>query len=104
MYSVRGEDDLTEEHLKHLEGYHNSEPVRIGNAAHQQQQYDIYGEVLDATFLYHERVHKMLPKRWWDEVRFLADEAARCWSLPDNGIWEFRAGQSTFCIRSCFAG
>jgi GH15 family glucan-1,4-alpha-glucosidase len=93
MYSVRGEDDLPEHHLKHLEGYHNSQPVRIGNAAYQQQQYDIYGEVLDATFLYHERVHKLLPKRWWDEVRFLADEAARCWSLPDNGIWEFRAGQ-----------
>jgi GH15 family glucan-1,4-alpha-glucosidase len=96
MYSVRGEDDLTEENLKHLEGYHNSQPVRIGNAAHQQQQYDIYGEVLDATYLYHQRVHKMLPKRWWDEVRFLADEAARCWSLPDNGIWEFRAGQKHF--------
>jgi GH15 family glucan-1,4-alpha-glucosidase len=96
MYSVRGEDDLTEQHLQHLEGYCNSQPVRIGNAAYRQQQYDIYGEVLDATFLYHERVHKMLPKRWWDEVRFLADEAARCWSLPDNGIWEFRTGQKHF--------
>ena len=96
MYSVRGEYDLTEHHLQHLEGYHNSQPVRIGNAAYQQQQYDIYGEVLDATFLYHERVHKMLPKRWWDEVRFLADEASRRWTLPDNGIWEFRAGQKHF--------
>ena len=96
MYSVRGEDELTEHYLQHLEGYHNSQPVRIGNAAYQQQQYDIYGEVLDATFLYHERVHKTLPKRWWDEVSFLADEAARCWSLPDNGIWEFRTGQKHF--------
>ena len=96
MYSVRGEDNLTEEHLEHLEGYHNSRPVRVGNDAYHQDQYDIYGEVLDATFLYHQRVHKMLPERWWDEVRFLADEAARCWSLPDNGIWEFRAGQKHF--------
>ncbi len=96
MYSVRGEDDLTEHHLDHLEGYQRSQPVRIGNAAYQQQQYDIFGEALDATFLYHQRVHKALPQRWWDEVRFLADEAARCWSLPDNGIWEFRAGQKHF--------
>lgn len=96
MYSVRGEDDLTEYHLEHLEGYHNSQPVRIGNAAYQQQQYDIFGEALDAAFLYHERVHKALPKRWWDEVRFLAEEAERCWSLPDSGIWEFRAGQRHF--------
>ena len=96
MYSVRGEEDLPEQHLKHLEGYQNSQPVRIGNAAYQQQQYDIYGEVLDATFLYHQRVHKWLPQRWWDEVSFLADEAARCWSLPDNGIWEFRTGQKHF--------
>src|SRR5919106_6456307 len=96
MYSVRGQDDLTEHHLQHLEGYHNSQPIRIGNAAYQQEQYDIFGEVLDATFLYHERVHKPLPKRWWDEVSFLADEAARCWNLPDNGIWEFRAGQRHF--------
>lgn len=96
MYSVRGECDLTEHHLQHLEGYRNSQPVRIGNGAYLQQQYDIYGEVLDATFLYHQRVHKLLPKRWWDEVRFLADEACRCWVLPDNGIWEFRAGQKHF--------
>ena len=96
MYSVRGEVDLPEHHLQHLDGYHNSQPVRIGNAAYQQQQYDIYGEVLDATFLYHKRVHKELPKRWWDEVRFLADQATRCWRLPDNGIWEFRAGQKHF--------
>jgi GH15 family glucan-1,4-alpha-glucosidase len=96
MYSVHGEDNLPEHHLKHLEGYHNSQPVRIGNDAYQQQQYDVYGEVLDATFLYHERVHKLLPERWWDEVRFLADEAAHHWSLPDNGIWEFRAGQKHF--------
>lgn len=96
MYSVSGEDNLAEQHLDHLEGYRNSQPVRIGNDAYHQQQYDIYGEVLDATFLYHQRVHKMLPERWWDEVRFLADEAARVWSFPDNGIWEFRAGQKHF--------
>lgn len=96
MYSVRGEEDLSEHHLEHLDGYHNSQPVRIGNAAYQQQQYDIYGEVLDATFLYHQRVHKPLPERWWDEVSFLADEAAGCWTLPDNGIWEFRSGQKHF--------
>lgn len=96
MYSVRGEAGLAEYHLDHLSGYKNSRPVRIGNDAYRQQQYDIFGEVLDATFLYHERVHKMLPRRWWDEVRFLADEAVRCWRLPDNGIWEFRAGQKHF--------
>lgn len=96
MYSVRGETHLPEEHLDHLEGYRNSHPVRIGNAAYDQQQYDIYGEVLDAAFLYHERVRKQLPRRWWDEVLFLADEAARLWLMPDSGIWEFRVGPKHF--------
>ena len=96
MYSVRGEEELAESRLDHLEGYCHSRPVRVGNSAYQQEQHDIYGEVLDAAFLYHRRLNKPLPQRWWDEICFLADEAARCWRDEDYGIWEFRGGKKHF--------
>lgn len=96
MYSVRGEEELTETRLDHLEGYCHSKPIRLGNSAYRQEQHDIYGEVLDAAFLYHRRLNKPLPEKWWDEVCFLADQAARCWRKEDNGIWEYRTGKRHF--------
>jgi alpha,alpha-trehalase len=96
MYSIRGESVLPEATLDHLSGYRNSRPVRVGNAAVQQKQLDVYGEVLDAAFLYHQRLKKPLPQKWWDEVCFLAGEAARTWREPDQGIWEFRGQPKQF--------
>ncbi|MEE9325250.1 MAG: glycoside hydrolase family 15 protein, partial [Dehalococcoidia bacterium] len=54
MYGIDGRSQLTEETLDHLEGYKGSRPVRIGNAAHQQLQLDIYGELMDAVYLYNK--------------------------------------------------
>lgn len=96
MYSVRGEEELAETTLEHLEGYCRSRPVRLGNSAYRQEQHDIYGEVLDAAFLYHRRLKKPLPQRWWDEVCFLADRAAHVWRTKDHGIWEYRSGKKHF--------
>ena len=56
MYGIDGRSDLTEEDLDHLEGYRGSRPVRIGNAAHQQLQLDIYGELMDAVYLHNKYV------------------------------------------------
>lgn len=96
MYSVRGEEELAETTLEHLAGYCDSRPVRLGNAAYRQEQHDIYGEVLDAAYLYYRRLDKPLPQRWWDEVCFLADRAAHLWRSKDHGIWEYRSGKKHF--------
>ena len=96
MYGIRGESSLPEQTLAHLSGYRDSRPVRIGNAAFGQRQLDVYGEVLDAVHLYHERANLPVRAEWWDEVCLLADEAAARWREPDHGIWEVRGGPRHF--------
>jgi GH15 family glucan-1,4-alpha-glucosidase len=96
MYTVDGESHLPERMLEHLEGYRGSRPVRVGNAAFGQKQLDVYGEVLDAAHLYHERTQKPVRAEWWDELSFMADETARRWREPDHGIWEVRGGKRHF--------
>lgn len=96
MYSVRGESDLSEHTLDHLEGYRQSRPVRVGNSAFQQKQIDVYGQVLDAVHLYYEQVRRSVKEDWWDEVCFMADRAATHWREPDHGIWEVRVGKQHF--------
>ncbi|MBA3704066.1 MAG: glycoside hydrolase family 15 protein, partial [Rubrobacteraceae bacterium] len=54
MYGIDGRQDLTEETLDHLEGYRGSRPVRLGNGAYDQLQLDIYGELMDAVYLYNK--------------------------------------------------
>lgn len=96
MYQIDGGSDLEEQTLDHLAGYRDSRPVRIGNAAFQQKQLDVYGHVLDAALLYQERLRAPLPENWWNEVCFMANETVRHWRAPDNGIWEFRGGKKHF--------
>lgn len=93
MYGIRGEKNLTESILSHLTGYENSSPVRIGNAAFNQKQNDIYGVLLDVinTFL------KMIPcdpqtkESLWTVVRSIAKTVINSWAQPDRGIWEYRS-------------
>lgn len=96
MYRIDGSSDLEEQILDHLSGYRDSRPVRIGNAAFKQKQLDVYGHVLDAALLYHERMAAPLPQNWWNEIYFMADETVKNWREPDNGIWEFRSGKRHF--------
>jgi GH15 family glucan-1,4-alpha-glucosidase len=96
MYTVDGESHLPERTLDHLEGYRGSRPVRVGNAAFGQKQLDVYGEVLDAAHLYHERTRGPVRAQWWDELSFMADETARRWRETDHGIWEVRGGPRHF--------
>jgi GH15 family glucan-1,4-alpha-glucosidase len=95
MYGVAGEHDLAERELDHLRGWRDSGPVRVGNAAYDQRQLDVYGEVLDAVYRLREY---LVP---FDDVTCgflvgLADAAARDWHEADQGIWEVRGGPRHF--------
>ncbi len=95
MYSIRGEKKLTEYELDHLEGYKGSAPVRIGNAAYQQLQLDIYGELIDSIYLYNKYGETISQDLWFKlsaQVNWLCSN----WNQPDNGIWEGREGKRYF--------
>jgi GH15 family glucan-1,4-alpha-glucosidase len=95
MYGVAGERRLTELTLDWLPGYEGSRPVRAGNAASEQFQLDVFGEVLDA--MHQARMHDLerLPEAWSLQRRLLAFlESA--WKEPDDGIWEVRGGRRHF--------
>jgi len=95
MYRVDGSSDLTEEVLKHFEGWRGSRPVRIGNGAADQLQLDIYGEAMDAVFLGDS--HGMpIPHQGWLAVANMVDWVADNWDQPDEGIWETRGGRKDF--------
>ncbi|MDQ3640385.1 MAG: glycoside hydrolase family 15 protein [Actinomycetota bacterium] len=90
MYGVGGEHDLTERELPHLAGWRGSRPVRVGNAAWNQTQIDIYGEVLDAVVRLKDQIGT-LPETGCEFLADIADAAAAAWGRPDAGIWEARA-------------
>jgi GH15 family glucan-1,4-alpha-glucosidase len=89
MYGIDGRRDLTESFREDLTGYAGASPVRIGNAAYNQRQNDVYGAVLDSILL-HTRHSARLPKRLWPIVQSQAECATNVWREPDQGIWEAR--------------
>ncbi len=89
MYGVEGERDLTEHVLEHLAGYRGSAPVRVGNEAWQQDQLDVFGEVLDAAHLLEGQIREFAPPTQQLLVA-LANRAAGTWEQPDSGMWEAR--------------
>jgi GH15 family glucan-1,4-alpha-glucosidase len=89
IYGLGGQHFLTEVELDHLEGYRGAKPVRVGNAAATQAQHDIYGELLELAWEWHERGHQP-DDHYWMFLRELADTAAEVWGRPDRGIWELR--------------
>jgi len=95
MYTVDGRTDMKERELDHLEGYEQSRPVRIGNAAKDQFQLDIYGELLDAVYLADKYVHKISYDAWMNVTKTV-EYVCENWREPDAGIWEFRGGQKEF--------
>jgi GH15 family glucan-1,4-alpha-glucosidase len=95
MYGLAGERRLTELELDWLPGYENSKPVRIGNAACQQFQLDVYGEVMDAL-LQAQKVGLETDKNTWRVQVGLADFLESAWQEPDEGIWEIRGPRQHF--------
>ena len=95
MYGIDGRAELTEETLDHLEGYRGSRPVRIGNGAYGQLQLDIYGELMDAVYLYNKYVEP-IGYDGWTRLRRLVDWLCDNWKREDEGIWEVRGGRRHF--------
>ncbi len=95
MYGLDGRADLTETTLDHLEGYRGSRPVRVGNGAATQLQLDIYGELMDAVYLFNKFGRPISHDLWMDLTRLL-DWVCENWPRPDEGIWEVRGGQHEF--------
>jgi GH15 family glucan-1,4-alpha-glucosidase len=95
MYGIDGRHDLTEEILDHLDGYMGSRPVRIGNGAYNQLQLDIYGELMDALYLFNKHV-RPLGQDAWLVVSRVVDWVCDNWQRKDEGIWEVRSGPQDF--------
>jgi GH15 family glucan-1,4-alpha-glucosidase len=95
MYGLAGEKRMTEWEIPWLAGYEGSAPVRVGNAAAEQLQIDVFGEVMDA--LHQARVGSLRnPAEGWDFQCALTQHVEDIWSSPDEGIWEVRGGRQQF--------
>jgi GH15 family glucan-1,4-alpha-glucosidase len=89
MYGVNGHTRLEEQELDHLAGYGGARPVRIGNEAFEQEQLDIYGELMDSIYL-SNKYGRAISYDDWQGVRRVIDHVCESWHLPDAGIWEIR--------------
>jgi GH15 family glucan-1,4-alpha-glucosidase len=95
MYGVRGQRRLDELELPWLSGYENSKPVRIGNAASNQFQLDVYGEVLGTMYRAHQAGIENRETDWRLQAA-LMNFLESNWDKPDEGIWEVRGGRKHF--------
>ena len=91
MYRIGEQTPLHEEKLDNLEGYKGSSPVRIGNDASRQLQLDIYGELMDAVYLYN-KYGTPISFELWRHVRRTLNWVCDNWGRPDESIWEPRGG------------
>lgn len=98
LFDVNGGKELTEKTLPHLAGYMDSKPVRIGNAASEQKQLDIFGDALDAMYLFYiERdIGKMTEEVEWKLIYGMVESAIRDWREKDQSIWEFRTKRKQY--------
>jgi GH15 family glucan-1,4-alpha-glucosidase len=92
LYDVYGRSPQTERTLTHLAGYRSSRPVRIGNAAVDQLQLDVYGEVIDAV-THFVCAGGVLDRETRRMLCAFGDYVCRNWQEPDEGIWEPRSGR-----------
>lgn len=95
MYGVAGERRLVEYELPWLPGYEGSKPVRVGNAAADQVQLDVYGEVLDTLYAARRAGLATEASGWALECALVA-HLETIWDQPDDGIWEVRSGRKHF--------
>ncbi|MGW5283288.1 glycoside hydrolase family 15 protein [Streptomyces collinus] len=95
MYGIDGRTELPERELPHLKGHLGSAPVRVGNAAADQLQLDIYGALIDSVYLY-DKWAEPISSGQWDDVCHLVDWVCDHWDQPDEGVWETRGGRRNF--------
>src|SRR6516165_2636396 len=91
MYGLAGERRLTEIEIAWLPGYEESRPVRIGNAAWDQFQLDVYGETMSCLYTARKMGLSQVAEAW-EMPRALIENLERLWQRPDEGIWEVRGG------------
>src|SRR3954471_388485 len=101
-YGIRGERRLTEFELDELPGYEGSKPVRVGNAASEQFQLDVYGEVMGVAFIGVEAMGR-IEERLWPRWRNVVEPAGTIWREPDDGIWETRGPRQHFTYSKVMA-
>ena len=102
MYGIRGERRLTEFELEELPGYEGSKPVRVGNAASEQFQLDVYGEVMGVAFIGAEALGR-IEERLWPRWRTVVEHVEAIWREPDDGIWETRGPRQHFTYSKVMA-
>ena len=95
LYGIGGEAEAPERTLDHLHGYEGARPVRVGNAAYNQRQNDVWGAFLDSVWL-HTRSRDRLDDRVWAVLRDQVESALEHWREPDRGIWEVRGDPQHF--------
>jgi GH15 family glucan-1,4-alpha-glucosidase len=102
MYGLAGERYLLESEIPWLPGYEHSSPVRIGNAAHEQLQLDVFGEVMDV--FHHARLGGLSSRDTdWAFQRTLLEHLETVWDRPDEGNWEVRGGARQFTFSKVMA-
>ena len=95
VYGLTGERRLTEIDVDSLSGYRGCAPVRIGNAAYEQKQLDVYGEALDLAWQWQQRGHSP-DDDYWEFIEGMVDTVCERWAEPDRGIWESRGEPKHF--------
>jgi GH15 family glucan-1,4-alpha-glucosidase len=102
MYGLGGERVLREAEIEWLPGFENSKPVRVGNAASNQLQLDVFGEVMDAL---HQGRRGGLSRSldWWGLQQALIKHLSTVWQRPDEGIWEVRGEPQHFTYSKVMA-
>jgi GH15 family glucan-1,4-alpha-glucosidase len=102
MYGVTGKHRLPEWEVPWLDGYRGAKPVRVGNAATQQLQIDVYGEITDA--LHHGRHGKLdVSADGWELQKKMLEHLETIWQEPDHGIWEVRGDRQRFTYSKVMA-
>lgn len=102
MYGVAGERRLTETELDWLDGFEDSQPVRVGNGAYDQVQIDVVGEVMDA--MHQARSYGLEPDPVaWEIQKQMLSWLEDNWQHPDEGIWEVRSGRAHFTYSKVMA-
>jgi GH15 family glucan-1,4-alpha-glucosidase len=102
MYGIGGERRLTEYEIDWLPGYAHSRPVRVGNAAHEQLQLDVYGEVMDALYQAHAGGLDEFSTQWGFQ-RNVLEHLEAVWDQPDQGMWEVRTEPRPFTYSKVMA-
>jgi GH15 family glucan-1,4-alpha-glucosidase len=95
IYGIDGRTEIEEQTLPNLEGYRGSKPVRVGNEAYKQLQLDIYGELMDAMYLY-DKYGEPTSYDLWCWMMELVNWVCDNWQQPDDGVWEVRSGRQEF--------